>query len=175
MANNAKTSKAVAKRIAQDKEAMLKALQETPNVTMACKKSGVNRKTFYRWCKEDSDFEEEAETAFAEGIEFRNDMADSGLMLGVQDRQHASIMGWLKHNHPRYIPASTKSPPRLTRKERHRQQAEEFAGTQAESDIERKKHELGEELGREFDRRYRALIVESIQARAKQNTPADTT
>ena len=162
MANDAGTSKTVAKRIAQDKATMLKALQETPNVTMACKKAAVKRPTFYRWCAEDPDFLEKSEGAYAEGIEFRNDMADSGLMLGVQERRHASIMGWLKHNHPRYMRVQ-KIPALTQREERIKRRAEELEESPLRNseDIEEQKRALG----KKYEDELRDLIVKGNRPR----------
>ena len=83
-------------------ERVLKELAETPIVSMACKKAGVPRATFYRWRADNEEFEEESDLALAQGRERINDLAESRLISGVNEGQLPFLRYWLSHNHHRY-------------------------------------------------------------------------
>lgn len=85
------------------RQRVLKELAETPIVTMACKKAGLPRATFYRWRSEDEDFEIESDIALAQGRERINDLAESRLIRGVDQGELPFLRYWLSHNHHSYV------------------------------------------------------------------------
>lgn len=83
------------------RELVLKYLKDTPNVSVACKKAGLPRSTYYRWCSEDVYFAGQCEDALMEGVEHMSDMAESALWKLVQSGQYYAIKYWLdNHRYP---------------------------------------------------------------------------
>lgn len=87
---------------------LLKELETTPIISVACKKTGVSRATVYRWMDADGEFAEEARLAMDHGIDLINDMAESQVIKGIQEGKHGSITFWLRSNHEKYGPRSVK-------------------------------------------------------------------
>ena len=77
-------------------------LKKTPIVSIACKKSGVSRATYYRWCKSDEKFKKASDEAIQEGVMLMNDMAESQLLSAIRDGNSTAIFYWLNHRHPAY-------------------------------------------------------------------------
>ena len=92
----------VNKRIADNKEQLIKQFKKMPIIQIACERNGVSRSTFYRWCQEDVDFSKEAREALIDGKAMINDMAESQLISSIKDKSFQAIAYWLKHNHPDY-------------------------------------------------------------------------
>jgi hypothetical protein len=90
-----------------DKSKLLQILSETPIVTFACKKVGLNPCTFYRWHKSDKKFREKADEYLSIGRMTINDMAESGIIKGIKDGNMRAIVFWSQHNNPRYRPVRT--------------------------------------------------------------------
>jgi hypothetical protein len=90
------------KKIDQNKAMILEQLRKTPIVESACQKVGVSRMTFYRYKKEDPDFEKKVEVAISEGRLLVNDFAELQLISAVKDRNLTAILYWLKSHHPSY-------------------------------------------------------------------------
>lgn len=86
----------------KSKSEVLKHLVSTPVVQVACKKAGVSRATYYRWCKSDKSFKKEAEEALREGIGLINDLAESKLITNISEQNMTAIIYWLKNHHPSY-------------------------------------------------------------------------
>jgi predicted DNA-binding transcriptional regulator AlpA len=84
------------------KKVLLEQLRQMPIIEIACKKSGVSRATFYRWKKEDSEFEKLAEVAITEGEGFITDLSESQLISLIKDRSFPAIQLWLKHHNNKY-------------------------------------------------------------------------
>ena len=59
----------VDKKIARQKEVLLEHLRIVPIVEMACKKGGISRASFYRWCADDEGFKADVENAKVDGVE----------------------------------------------------------------------------------------------------------
>ncbi len=83
---------------------ILKELENNPLVERACKKIGIARSTYYRWCKADIVFKHSAEQAQDKGREKITDFVESKLLENISNNQFASIAYWLSHNTARYRP-----------------------------------------------------------------------
>lgn len=90
----------------KNKKRMLEELENNPLVERACKKVGVARSTFYRWCGVDAAFKDDAEAAIAAGREKMNDFAESKLLEAINDGNLQGIRYWLDHNSKRYANVS---------------------------------------------------------------------
>lgn len=92
----------VDKRIADNKEQLIKQFKKMPIIQIACERNDISRSTFYRWCQEDSEFAKKARDALLNGKAIINDMAESQLISSIKDKSFQAIAYWLKHNHPDY-------------------------------------------------------------------------
>jgi hypothetical protein len=86
----------------KQKQTLIEQLKKTPVIQLACEKLGVSRATFYRWRKDDAEFNRATEEAINEGSNFINDIAESQLMNAIKDRNMTAIIFWLKAHHPAY-------------------------------------------------------------------------
>lgn len=85
---------------------IVKELENNPLIERACKKTGIARSSFYRWCEADPAFKEEAEAAIAIGREKMNDFAESKLLEAINSGNIQGIRYWLHHNSKRYAGVS---------------------------------------------------------------------
>lgn len=90
-----------------DKSKLLQVLSETPLVSLACKKSGLSRATFYRWYKDDKDFRDSVLQILDIGRKNINDLAEGSLIKELQKGNMNAIRFWLQHNDTRYRPVRT--------------------------------------------------------------------
>ena len=90
-----------------DKSKLLQILSETPIVTLACKKVGLNPCTYYRWYKSDQDFKRRADEILSIGRLAINDMAEGSIIKEIKDGNMRANIFWLQHNDPRYRPVRT--------------------------------------------------------------------
>mgnify|MGYP001309968758 FL=1 len=81
---------------------LLKELESIPNIDRACKKTGIARSTYYRWCGSNPAFSVEAAEAEIKGREKFSDYVESKLMENIAMNHHPSISYWLAHNTTRY-------------------------------------------------------------------------
>lgn len=70
---------------------------------VACKKGGISRSTFYRWCNEDEEFKTGVENAKVDGVENINDMSETQLIALIREKKYQAIALWLKNNHYRFM------------------------------------------------------------------------
>jgi hypothetical protein len=84
------------------KKKMLEALQENHIVLAACRKTGISKSSFYRWCQDDPAFAAEAGAAIQEGIDLVNDAAESNVVVGIKNQDKDLTKFWLTHRHPAY-------------------------------------------------------------------------
>jgi hypothetical protein len=91
-------------RIRRNKEALLKFLSESGNISYACKKVGIVRDTYYRWELEDEDFFVKAREAIRFGDEGVNDLAHLQLIRNIQESKMDAIKFQLSRRHPGYKP-----------------------------------------------------------------------
>src|SRR6185436_440648 len=82
----------------KEKQAVVDALKEMPVVQVVCKRAGISRATYYRWCKEDTDFSRKVEDAMATGVELVNDMSESQVITLIREKKMPAISMWLRHN-----------------------------------------------------------------------------
>ncbi len=86
----------------KQRELLLNQLKKTPIIQIACEKTGISRATFYRWCRKNKKFKEQAEEAISEGSKLVNDMAESQLISAIREQNLTAIIFWLKTHHPQY-------------------------------------------------------------------------
>ncbi|TXH06862.1 MAG: hypothetical protein E6Q06_04565 [Candidatus Moraniibacteriota bacterium] len=84
------------------KQKLLKELEKTGNIYLACLKVGIDRSTHYRWLDSDKTFKKQAGQAIRRGKENSCDIAKHALMLKVKDKDMRAIEYLLSHNDPAY-------------------------------------------------------------------------
>lgn len=92
----------VEQRILSQKEKLLEHLTESGNVSFACKRVGLERKTFYRWIEADSAFSDDANVSIALGKSFVNDLAHTQLIRKMQEGDMQAVRLQLVSCHPDY-------------------------------------------------------------------------
>lgn len=97
----------------KNQKKLLSELRGNPLIERACKKVGIARSTFYRWCGVDPAFKEEAEAAVAAGRDKMNDFAESKLLEAINTGNMQGIRYWLDHNSKRYAGVTTAELKRL--------------------------------------------------------------
>lgn len=97
----------------KQKRLLLKELGSNPLIERACKRVGIARSTFYRWCEADVEFKAKAEVAVEFGRGKLNDFAESKLMEAVNTGNVQAIRYWLDHNSKRYALVSAAELKRL--------------------------------------------------------------
>lgn len=97
-----KRTENVEEKIAANKEKVLEALKQMPVIEVACKRSGISRATYYRWCKEDISFKTATCISLSEGKGLINDAVESQLISSALSGKFASMKFWLTHNHQNY-------------------------------------------------------------------------
>lgn len=78
-------------------------LSKTPVISVACKKVGVSRQSFYRWTQSDEEFLADMMYAMRSGIRYFNDIAESQLLVMIQEKNFSAVRYWLDRRHPMYI------------------------------------------------------------------------
>lgn len=94
---------AVKDKIKKQKELLLEQLRSIPIVEIACKRTGISRATFYRWCDDDEEFKTSIENAKVDGVENINDMSEAQLIGMIKEKKFQATALWLKHNHSRFM------------------------------------------------------------------------
>lgn len=97
----------------KNQKKLLSELRSNPLIERACKKVGIARSTFYRWCGADHTFKEEAEAAITAGRDKMNDFAESKLLEAINTGNMQGIRYWLDHNSKRYAGVTTAELKRL--------------------------------------------------------------
>ena len=97
-----KKQSVVEQRILNQKEKLLEHLTESGNVSFACKRVGLERKTYYRWKEDDAVFSEEADVSIASGKSFINDLAHTQLIRNIQEGDMQAVKFHLVSCHPDY-------------------------------------------------------------------------
>lgn len=90
------------KKTSRNKRRLLRELEVTPIVDRACKKVGIARATFYRWCESDRSFYYLSELSRGKGRDKLNDYVESKLLENVKNGQQAAIQFWLSNNSKNY-------------------------------------------------------------------------
>jgi len=99
---NKKPLTKIEQRIKRDKDKIIEFLAEHANVSLACKRAGVSRETFYRWKESDEEFDTEVQVAILAGKRSLNDLAQSHLVRKIQNDDIKGITFHLEHCHPDY-------------------------------------------------------------------------
>lgn len=86
------------KKTNRKKQRLLRELEDNPMVQQACKKVGIARSTFYRWCESDRKFYYLSELARSKGRDKLNDYVESKLLENVKNGQQTAIQFWLSNN-----------------------------------------------------------------------------
>jgi len=89
-------------RIAADQNKVTEELKKTPIVQVACQRAGIGRATYYRWYKENPEFQKKADEAMAEGEDLFNDLGEHQLLTLMKDKHWPAIRYWLDKRHPKF-------------------------------------------------------------------------
>jgi hypothetical protein len=100
--NSKKKQETVAKRQAEEKAKLIACFRQIPIIEIACRKSNLNRSTYYNWMENDPGFRGEAVIALSEGEEFISDKSESQLLALVGEKHFGAIKYWLTHHRPKY-------------------------------------------------------------------------
>ncbi len=85
------------------KNLFLDELRKVPNIKLACDKLNISRQTFYRWQKEDIEFDKLSDQALSEGDENTNDSVEARLLeLAIREKKFPAIKFHLQNRHPNY-------------------------------------------------------------------------
>lgn len=102
MSKQSATYNANQKRIDKQKQLLIDQLHKTPVIEVACQKVNVGRTTFYRWRKDDPDFDLACAQALEQGVGLINDLAESKLIGQIQESNFAAIRFWLQTHNETY-------------------------------------------------------------------------
>ncbi|MEK7153481.1 MAG: hypothetical protein AAB834_06030 [Patescibacteria group bacterium] len=83
---------------------LIKELEDNPIVERACRKAGVPRSNYYRWCDQDPAFKHAVKEAQNKGRDKLNDFVESKLLENIDANLHHAITFWLRHNSRHYRP-----------------------------------------------------------------------
>lgn len=89
------------------KQKLLKELEKSGNVFVACLKSNIGRTTYYRWRTEDATFQKQSDMAIQHGRENNCDIGEHALMQKVKEKDMPAIKYLLGHMSPRYRQKNT--------------------------------------------------------------------
>lgn len=99
-------------RTNQDKKKFLEILEsETPFISFAAKRAGLDKSTVYRWKKKSRSFEEAIAKAQDKGRSLINDVAESQVVNGVKKGDFKFTRYWLENNNKRYFRPRILEPP----------------------------------------------------------------
>lgn len=85
------------------KKQILRLLEDTPIISAVCSQLGVSRQTFYRWKKEDKEFDKLCEERLGIGTEAVNDLAESVLINQIKGGNMHAVKFWLSNKNKDYI------------------------------------------------------------------------
>jgi hypothetical protein len=86
----------------RNKAKVIAALSEMPIIEAACKKADVSRATFYRWRKDDPEFEQNVDKAIQEGDDHVNGLAESMLINRIKEGHMPALRYWLNNRSDRF-------------------------------------------------------------------------
>ena len=95
-------SNTVKERIKNGKAQMIEQLTKVPIVQVAVERTNVARSTYYRWLKDDKDFEAEVNKALVNSRNIVTDLAESQLINNIKNGNMTAIIYWLKNHCDRY-------------------------------------------------------------------------
>jgi len=82
------------------KEQILERLTKNFTISSACHAVGIDRKTFYRWIDEDSEFKKEAYVNIQECKKDVTDLANNRLVKLIDNGNLTAVMFWLNNKDP---------------------------------------------------------------------------
>lgn len=82
---------------ADEREAFLKALQEVPFISRACRKAGIARATVYRWMEEDLEFRIAVKKQIQKGHDLLGEAAYAVVQEKIKERNFAAARFFLLH------------------------------------------------------------------------------
>lgn len=94
----------MANKKARTKAAIVKRLSEVRIVEIACKSVGISRATYYRWLKEDPQFEWDCEDAIRQGTAVICDLAESQIVAKIRSGDFRASTYFLEKHHKDYKP-----------------------------------------------------------------------
>ena len=87
----------------QKKKEILTLLEkQMGNITVSCKRVGIDRTTFYDWKEKYPEWREKAEKILEEKKEEMDDYAENKLFNHIRDDNIATLIFYLKTRHPKY-------------------------------------------------------------------------
>ncbi|MES2023110.1 MAG: hypothetical protein V4439_00305 [Patescibacteria group bacterium] len=86
----------------EDKKRLIEILSEVPYIIYACKKIGIARATFYRWCSEDEDFHQAVLKAMKYSRQDESEKIEMKMAKRAKEGDFNSGKFFLEHNDDRY-------------------------------------------------------------------------
>jgi len=87
----------------RDKKKFIDTLKEFPIVSVAAKRSGIDKSQIYRWRKKDKEFANEMDRSLTQGRESINDLAESQVISAIRNGNERMTKFWLENNCKRYV------------------------------------------------------------------------
>ena len=85
------------------KKTLLEHIRKTPNIELACEKSGIGRASVYRWKEKDHEFAKAIDEALVEGEARMNDISEMQLFTMIKEKKFRALSFYLRHRHPKYL------------------------------------------------------------------------
>jgi hypothetical protein len=99
-----KKAKTIQKRQKSLKSKFLEVLEESPNISSALSRIGINRSTLSRWRADDPSFSTSVEYALELGREKTGDIVEMSLLGKAREGDVQAQKFYLTHNHEHYRP-----------------------------------------------------------------------
>jgi hypothetical protein len=106
-----KKAKTIQKRQKSQKNKFLEILEESPNISSALSRIGINRSTLSRWRADDPTFSTSVEYALELGREKTGDIVEMSLLGKAREGDVQAQKFYLVHNHQNYRPPKYESEP----------------------------------------------------------------
>lgn len=91
-------------RFSDEKSQLIQILMDTPLVSLACKKVGISRATYYRWIKDNAGFKKKVNRALEYGRSYWGEVAESALLKNIKNGDMTAVKYYLSNNDKRYTP-----------------------------------------------------------------------
>jgi hypothetical protein len=120
-----KKAKTIEKRQKSLKSKFLEVLEESPNISSALSRIGINRSTLSRWKDNDSLFAAKVEYALELGREKTGDIVEMSLLGKAREGDVQAQKFYLVHNHENYRPPKYEPEPESVLTEERKKQIAE--------------------------------------------------
>ena len=87
----------------KDRKKFLDTLRDFPIVSVAAKRSGIDKSQIYRWRKKDKEFSDEMDKCLIQGRDSINDLAESQVISAIRNGNERMTKFWLENNCKRYV------------------------------------------------------------------------